>query len=169
SVLRLSRSSNRVALIPAARHCSAARKRCSSWHTSNGWHGLSCCARCNVCCSSDQCGSSRGKYCFGQSGVDSGHRRLPCPPARITGTSFIKIFPSDNNVLPLQPVFRGVSCPAFWATAGTGGAVCRFSHAYSIWVKIRTVVILSSAICTVVSVRCWHNYRHWPLTRAATG
>ena len=67
-----------------ARSCSATRKRCASLHTTIGAAPAMPARRSAVSCSM-VCLPVSASSCFGYSSRDSGHRRVPAPPDRITG------------------------------------------------------------------------------------
>ena len=74
---------------PTARTCSAIRKRCSSLPTTSGAVASgTAAARSQVACSSDSVPAS-GRNCLGWASREAGHRRVPEPPERITGTSVV--------------------------------------------------------------------------------
>ena len=68
------------------RNCSATMKRCSSLHTTNGAAASSPVVRRRVSCSMVISPAS-GKNCLGWVSRETGHKRLPTPPARSTGVN----------------------------------------------------------------------------------
>ena len=70
---------------PISRHCSAARKRCSSLQTMQGSSAPSSGARRSSVSWSIERLPARERNCLGRSSRDKGHRRVPMPPASTTG------------------------------------------------------------------------------------
>ena len=86
--LPLGSSNNAVGIELSA--CSAAINRCCSLHTKIALSNNSLETRANVLCSNDMFSFSSGKNCLGIAWRESGHKREPMPPAKITGV--IKVF-----------------------------------------------------------------------------
>ena len=79
------------AVTPLSRTCSSVVKRCSSPQTMTGSAATfqspgKPFMRKTVACSSES-GPTTPISCFGNCSRDMGHRRVPDPPARMTGTS----------------------------------------------------------------------------------
>src|SRR5260221_6325178 len=72
--------------VSMTRSCSATSKRCVSLQTMIGAAPPKPVSRCTVSCSIVLALIS-GSNCLGYSSRDSGHRRVPAPPDRTTGTS----------------------------------------------------------------------------------
>ncbi len=79
-------STMRAASIPARRNCSAIRNRCSLLQTTTGGAKPGPCARSAVSWIIERL-EINGQSCFGKLSLDTGHKRLPDPPERMTGTT----------------------------------------------------------------------------------
>ena len=92
---------------PACRSCSAIKNRCSWLHTTIGGANAGPTPRSAVSCSIVW-SEIRGQSCFGKLSRDTGHRRLPDPPDRMTGTILV-----SDMVTPLHPLpYRRARCRA---------------------------------------------------------
>ena len=78
-------STMRASATPAARSCSAIRKRCSWLQTTIGGAKPGPRARDAVSCIS-VCSDVSGQSCLGKLSRETGHSRVPEPPDRMTGT-----------------------------------------------------------------------------------
>src|SRR3989344_7290298 len=76
-------------VFPSCRNCSAIRKRCSSLHTSSGSATCSIPSRRDTVCCNSVCSPRRQRSCLGYCSRESGHKRVPEPPDRITGLIFM--------------------------------------------------------------------------------
>ena len=77
---------------PMADSCSAAKKRWLSEHTRTAGSAMAPEKRNSVSCSKECCAPML-RNCFGNSALDKGHRRVPMPPARMTGVNaFFDVF-----------------------------------------------------------------------------
>ena len=93
----------RACSTPAARTCSATRKRCSWLQTSSGAAQPAPIARFTVSWISVSSDSS-GQYCFGKLSRDTGQSRDPEPPDRMTGTTAAPRAVSWEREALMQPV-----------------------------------------------------------------
>ena len=77
---------------PMADNCSAARKRWLSEHTTTAGAADAPEKRSSVSCSKECC-APMFRNCLGNSALDNGQRRVPIPPARMTGVNvFCRVF-----------------------------------------------------------------------------
>lgn len=77
-------------LCSIADNCSAARKRCLSEHTTTAGSSDAPEKRNSVSCSRECC-EPMLRNCLGNSALDNGQRRVPMPPARMTGVNFFSL------------------------------------------------------------------------------
>lgn len=75
-------------LCPIADNCSAARKRWLSEHTRTAGSTEAPEKRNRVSCNKECCPPML-RNCFGNSALDRGQRRVPMPPARMTGVNVL--------------------------------------------------------------------------------
>ena len=80
-------------------HCSATKNQCSALQTIIGSARLSNPLRCRIVSCSMVLLPTSGKYCLGYSLRDSGKRRVPEPPERITEIILDNAYPSVNFIL----------------------------------------------------------------------
>src|SRR5690349_2766909 len=92
-----------------SRSCSATRKRCASLHTMTGPAALAKPARRAAVSWNMVRSPVRARSCLGRSSRDSGQSRVPEPPERMTGTSFMAgILPHRRSARTWRPAADGV-------------------------------------------------------------